>query len=358
MVLKGFKSFYKKSYKRLLVLPALMFVLFAVIAFVYPGIPTGIDIEGGTLIILRTTQTPASFDADSFKQKLEQNFTLEDLSVNTTSGPAGFSLIVEFSKNTLFSQAEEKISQARSLSQENPSQAKQLALEALQILKPLTNVNNAPQNVEQLIDFSQTKFADAQTSFDLQFQQIAKKELGILNEVAFQKKEIGPTIGNLFWQNALFVFFVAVISVTIVIFLFFRQIVPSIAVMLAAFFDVLAALAGMALFNIPLSLASIPALLLLIGYSIDTDIMLTTKILKRRDADLFERANDSLLTGLTMTGTTLIAVTLMAVLSFMGSLFVIYEIAAVILFGLIGDLISTWFMNAPILLWFAQKKRS
>jgi len=147
-----------------------------------------------------------------------------------------------------------------------------------------------------------------------------------------------------------------VLFVILVIFVVFREIVPSLAVIGAATFDVLAALAAMAVLGIPLSLASIPALLMLVGYSVDTDIMLTTKVLKRRDADPRTRAQDSLLTGLTMTGTTLVAVAFMTVLSFYAQIFVVFDLAVVLFFGLIGDLISTWFMNAPVLLWYAEKK--
>ena len=112
----------------------------------------------------------------------------------------------------------------------------------------------------------------------------------------------------------------------------------------------------MAIFQIPLSLATIPALLMLIGYSVDTDIMLTTTVLKRREKELHERAGDALVTGLTMTTTTVAALFVMLILSYFGQIIIVFEIAAVLLFGLFADLISTWFMNAEILLWYAKRK--
>jgi len=36
-------------------------------------------------------------------------------------------------------------------------------------------------------------------------------------------------------------------------------------------------------------------------------------------------------------------------------MFVMFEISVVIFFGLLADLISTWFMNAPILIWYVKK---
>ena len=140
------------------------------------------------------------------------------------------------------------------------------------------------------------------------------------------------------------------------IFFFFREFVPSIAVIMSAVLDISCALALMALFHIPLSLSSIPALLMLVGYSVDTDIMLTTRILKRKEGTAADRTVEAMKTGLTMTFTTLAALTVMIAVSFTSQMFVIFEIATVLLFGLLGDLPSTWLMNAPILLWYAEKK--
>ena len=122
-------------------------------------------------------------------------------------------------------------------------------------------------------------------------------------------------------------------------------------------FDVVAGLAGMALLNIPLSLTTLPALLMLVGYSVDTDIMLTSRMLKERSGTPGERATTSMKTGLTMTGTTLAALVAMILISYFYQIEVIYHISAILFFGLIGDVIATWLMNAPILLWFVERKR-
>jgi preprotein translocase subunit SecF len=46
----------------------------------------------------------------------------------------------------------------------------------------------------------------------------------------------------------------------------------------------------------------------------------------------------------------------MLVVSYFYQIEVIYQIAAVLFFGLVGDLISTWLMNAPVLLWYIESK--
>jgi preprotein translocase subunit SecF len=84
--------------------------------------------------------------------------------------------------------------------------------------------------------------------------------------------------------------------------------------------------------------------------------MLTSRMLKGKDGTPGERATASMKTGLTMTGTTLGALIAMLVVSYFYQIEVIYQISAILFFGLIGDMISTWLMNAPILLWFVEKK--
>ncbi|MCR4368773.1 MAG: MMPL family transporter, partial [archaeon] len=165
-----------------------------------------------------------------------------------------------------------------------------------------------------------------------------------------------PSLGENFYQTGILVSAIAIILVIIVIFLFFREVIPSGAILLAIIFDIAGALGLMSIFGIPLSLATIPALVMLIGYSVDTDVMLTTRVLKRKEGTPRERAHESMITGLTMTLTTLAALTVMIILSYFSQLEVVFQIAAVLLFGLCADLISTWLMNAPILLWYVEKK--
>jgi len=57
------------------------------------------------------------------------------------------------------------------------------------------------------------------------------------------------------------------------------------------------------LFKIPLGIASVGGLLMLIGYSIDTEILTSIRILKRHEGAAEERAYHTMRTGLTMTTT-------------------------------------------------------
>jgi len=174
-----------------------------------------------------------------------------------------------------------------------------------------------------------------------------------LTEENFSIEETGPTLGESFYKQILNSIIFAFIFMAIVVFITFRNIIPSIAVILTAFFDILVTIAVIDFLGISVSAASIASILLLIGYSIDTDILLTTKALKRKDLEVNERLFSSVKTGLTMTGTTIAA---LVVGYFISNSIVIQKIFFIIIIGLIADLISTWIMNLGILKIYLDKK--
>ncbi|MFZ3059480.1 MAG: protein translocase subunit SecF [Candidatus Methanoperedens sp.] len=147
----------------------------------------------------------------------------------------------------------------------------------------------------------------------------------------------------------------------LVVFIVFRTFVPSIAVLISAFADIAFAAAMMDVFGIVLSLGTVAALLMLIGYSVDTDILLTTRLLKRK-GELGDKIKDAMKTGLTMTTTTLAALIALFVVSsgsYLVSTFtridIIRDISVVLIFGLIADIINTWMTNVGILKWYIEK---
>ncbi len=110
----------------------------------------------------------------------------------------------------------------------------------------------------------------------------------------------------------------------------------------------------MAIFGIPLSLVTIPALLMLVGYSIDTDVMLTAKLMKQKGGSVKEKTRSALKTGITMTATTVAALLVMLIISYFTNITVLYQMSVVLVSGLIVDVSSTWLMNAPILVWYVE----
>jgi preprotein translocase subunit SecF len=124
-------------------------------------------------------------------------------------------------------------------------------------------------------------------------------------------------------------------------------------VILAVICDIIETVAFMHLFGIQLSLASLAALLMLIGYSVDTDIILTTRVLRTTGHTIDERIKSAMKTGLTAAGTTIGALSVL----FLSSIsLVLTQIASVLLIGLVLDIINTWIQNAAIIKWYAVRK--
>ena len=153
--------------------------------------------------------------------------------------------------------------------------------------------------------------------------------------------EIGPVLSEEAMGQIYVAMIFAFLFMAITVFVVFREPVPSVAIILAALCDILIALGGMSIFKIPLSIASVGALLMLIGYSVDTDILLTTRLLKRREGTVEERAKNAMYTGLTMSFAAIAA-----------------NISAVLVIGLIGDILSTWLMNLGILKTYIDWRQS
>lgn len=166
----------------------------------------------------------------------------------------------------------------------------------------------------------------------------------------------GSVLSEGFYKQLLIAILIAFLFMSIVVFILFRTFVPSMAVIFSAFADLLMTLALVNLLGMKMSSAGIVALLMLIGYSVDTDILLTTRMLKRSEGVLNERIYSSFKTGMTMTLTSIIAVlsALFVVKSFS---VILTQIFSILVIGLCFDLINTWITNISILKWYLERKQ-
>ena len=167
----------------------------------------------------------------------------------------------------------------------------------------------------------------------------------------------GSSLSEGFYQQLLIAILIAFIFMGIVVFIIFKTFIPSIAVILSAFANILMALVTVNILGIKMSTAGIVAFLMLIGYSVDTDILLTTRILKRREGSLNKRIMGAMKTGMTMTLTSLFAfiLALFVVKSFSSVLTQIFTILSI---GLMFDLVNTWITNVSILKWYVKRKNA
>jgi preprotein translocase subunit SecF len=166
--------------------------------------------------------------------------------------------------------------------------------------------------------------------------------------------QIGETFGKTLQSQAVLALIFSFIGMAIVIFVAFRTFVPAVAVVLSAFADMVMTAATMNIVGIPLSLGTLAALLMLIGYSVDSDILLTNRVLKRQ-GKLNDKLTGAFRTGIIMTSTTLAAAAAMFIVAWFGSVLILMEISAVLLIGLIFDVMNTWLTNVGILKWYVLK---
>ncbi len=343
-------DYFGKRYKKYMIVPIVLLIPMLILILIFPGLTPGIDLTGGNVLIVRSS-SPLS--EQQIVSSLGQEFTLVDLKVSTIASPTGYGAYIQYSKDPIVSEAEALLNLAE-LNLDNDIDSISYSN---QVIEKLGGSAQEFSNSKLALLAAQDALAKHKEDFSVKLQNVLVEKLGLGSDVEFQKREISPTLGAASMQSAIFISIIGMIVIVVIIFLAFRQVVPSIAIIQAMIFDVLAGLAGMALLGIPMSLTTIPALLMLVGYSVDTDIMLTSRMLKGKTGSPGEKATTSMKTGLTMTGTTLAALVAMIIVSYFYQIEVIYQIAAILLFGLIGDVISTWLMNAPILLWFVEKVR-
>jgi len=174
----------------------------------------------------------------------------------------------------------------------------------------------------------------------------------------YNSRTVGATLGETFKKQGIKAIIAAYILMSIMVAWAFKDLVPSLAVVVAATCDAVIALGCMSILNIPLEPASLAALLMLIGYSVDSDILLTVRVLKRRGEEVDERIDDAMKTGLTMTFTTLsVMLVVLVVSSQLTHMTTLYNIALVLFLGLAADLTTTWFTNAGILKWYLEGPR-
>lgn len=180
----------------------------------------------------------------------------------------------------------------------------------------------------------------------------ALEELTGVEKETFTIEESSPAISKAFFKSTIKAIIIAFVFMSIVVFFYFRIPIPSLAVIFAAFSDLIGTLAFMQLFGIKLSTAGVAALLMLIGYSVDTDILLSTRLLKR-SGQLMDSVYSSIKTGLTMQTTAIAALTVLYIVT---PAALLRQISIILIIGLILDIFNTWIQNVGILKWYLERK--
>jgi len=183
--------------------------------------------------------------------------------------------------------------------------------------------------------------------------------VSVLGKVISMAK-INPVLGKEFRQTAIYMVIIAFVLLVISVFYNFREIVPGILMILSIIFDTLTVVAAMGIFGIPFSLATVSILLILVGYSIDTDILLTSRVLKHRYLEFKERFRTAMITGLTeqFTAFTVMLLSYIIVSLLFPELDLVRDMSLMVLIGSVADMIFTWLFNASALRIWAERHGS
>jgi preprotein translocase subunit SecF len=92
---------------------------------------------------------------------------------------------------------------------------------------------------------------------------------------------------------------------------------------------------------------------MLIGYSVDSDLLLNNHVL-RRSGDFYESTYRARRTGVTMTLTSLAAVSVMTIVSspLVFGIPLLPEVGIILVFGLAADLMNTYLLNVSLLRYY------
>ncbi|MBU0586308.1 hypothetical protein KJ780_02250, partial [Candidatus Micrarchaeota archaeon] len=283
-------NIYQGNYNRLAILPILLLVA---AAFFIPQIKLGVDFTGGTLIVLELN---SPVDAEQLRLSLENEGIIGTVKTYTT--PFGEKAEIEIGQNpdlaqadTLRDQFNAQIQNVSILEAESAYNSSYLP-EYLEERAKLNNISNSlfllagetanASSYDNLNILSSDSLSAYRQVYD-NYKNIISKSLNKYADFSsFSIETVTPALGAHFIDRALgVVIWVALLSI-IFVFLFFRSLIPSIAVIIGAFCDIFISLGAMGLFGIPLTLASFAALLMLLGFSLDTDVLLTMRLLKRK----------------------------------------------------------------------------
>ena len=163
---------------------------------------------------------------------------------------------------------------------------------------------------------------------------------------------LDPTFAEETQQLAVIAIVAAFLGMSVLAFVLFRTFVPSIAIVASAFSDIMIPLAVMNLVGIELTLGTVAALLMLIGYSVDSDILLNNHILRRGGGGFYESTYRAMQTGVTMTVTSMVAMATMAIVATFFGISLLASIGLILFVGLAADLMNTYLLNLSLLRWY------
>lgn len=369
-----------KHYKLFFIIPI---ALLLISLYFIPHIQLDSSLKGGISV---TLQTNAIINTKNITNAINSKLPGAQASIakapggvsvtivsNTSIANANNYLLAAYSDYHNYTQATFKIANIQNLLASEPNNKtlvsmlsslqnnQSIALKSLNLsvssefssLKGITNITYNASSPSSMISSANNAMNNANLNYKNKVISVLRSLIPFSN---YSYETVTATLGAYFLSQLQEIIIVAFILIAVVVFIIFRTVVPSIAVVFGAANDIIVALGAMGLFGIPLGIASIGGLLMLIGYAMDTDVLTSIRILKRNEGTAEERAHSSMKTGMTMTATAIIVFAILFIISYISFIQTYYEIAGVVLAGLVGDIFTTWFGDTVLVLWYKKRK--
>ncbi|HLD97878.1 MAG TPA: hypothetical protein VI815_00975 [Candidatus Nanoarchaeia archaeon] len=337
--LKSLNQFYNKQYKIILFIPIILTVLCLIyLAFFYIQhgdiINRDISLTGGTSI-----QVNVPADIEALQTQLESNFgevSIREISDLFSGKQLGFIVETSADSQEVISFLEDYLSVA--LDQSNSS------------VEFTGSVIGQGFYIQILLAIL-FSFIFMGTVVFFIFSNNKKIKYGLIVLVL-----IPPLL--FFFLNAISItiaFILSIILLITIVGLAIKYSIPAAAVIFAAFADIVMTLTIVNLLGMEVSSGGIIAFLMLIGYSIDTDILLTARVLRRSEGSVNSKIFGAFKTGMTMT-LTAIAVILVGLFITSSYSKVLEQIFFILAIGLAFDIFNTWVTNASMIKWYVEVK--
>ncbi len=170
-----------------------------------------------------------------------------------------------------------------------------------------------------------------------------------------QVQEFDPYFGESVWNEYVKLVEIVIVLIGIMIYLRFRNVVGTTAVISTILFDLLGTIAIISAIKYPISTVAFVAFLMIVGYAIDNNIVMATNYTKEKDLPFTKRMAMALFTGILMDLTTLIVLFLMYLLIESS---IIREISLILGIALTLDLYYLIFGNIAIYKYFDEKRQT
>ena len=361
-------NIYEGNYKLLIALPLALIVLSL---FFIPKMldNKGVDFRGGVFVTLRTNE---SIDTNMLKEKLIEAGFKEPTVTSKDMAGGSKSIEIEIAQDDRLARAEvlkvdffDKLDQASLLESElltnrsTQAEYNKARTERNAIADETFQIAGSNQRADTFTNLNVLRKSVSESYVKINSDYQAKISATIDKYVKYDNLSSDVVSANLsqkFISTAVWIVIASGILTSIVVFALFRSFVPSVAVLIGAVADITIAMGAMGLFGVKFTLASFAALLMLIGFSLDTDILLTMRVMKRKEGTPMQRAFEAMKTGTTMSIAALVAFVTLFILALFTQIPTYTEISSVAIAGLVGDMFATWCLNAVIILWFVEKK--